>query len=95
MLEILGYYEKVYTDLLAVPVIPGKKTEKEKFPGGDYTTTVEGYIPVANRAIQGATSHGLGQNSAKMFGIKYSDEDGKEGTMCGRTHGGARPGRSV
>jgi len=75
--EILGYYERIYTDLLAVPVIPGKKTEKEKFPGGDYTTTVEGYITACNRAIQGATSHGLGQNFSNMFDITYLDTDGK------------------
>lgn len=75
VMEILGYYERIYTDLLAVPVIPGKKTEKEKFPGGNYTTTVEGYIPTANRAIQGATSHSLGQNFAKMFDITYSDAE--------------------
>jgi len=77
VLEILGLYEKIYTDLLAVPVIKGKKTEKEKFPGGDYTTTVEGYIPIANRAIQGATSHGLGQNFSKMFEIDFLDQEGK------------------
>jgi prolyl-tRNA synthetase len=71
VLEILGYYERIYTDLLAVPVIPGRKTEKEKFPGGLYTTTVEGYIPSANRAIQGATSHCLGQNFSEMFDITF------------------------
>lgn len=47
---------------MAVPVIKGVKTEKEKFAGGDFTTTVEGFIPVTGRAIQGATSHQLGQN---------------------------------
>jgi len=42
----------VYEELLAVPVVPGMKTEKEKFAGGDYTTTVEAYIACAGRAIQ-------------------------------------------
>ena len=60
-------WQAVYEDLLAVPVVPGKKTEKEKFAGGHYTTTVEGYIPTTGRAIQGATSHNLGQNFGKMF----------------------------
>jgi len=78
VMEILCLYERIYTDLLAVPVIKGRKTEKEKFPGGDYTTTVEGYIPIVNRAIQGATSHGLGQNFAKMFDITFTDEDAKQ-----------------
>jgi len=54
-------------------VVPGKKTEKEKFAGGDYTTTVEAFISVAGRAIQGATSHHLGQNFAKMFDISFED----------------------
>ncbi|KAL3920271.1 MAG: hypothetical protein SGPRY_005314, partial [Prymnesium sp.] len=49
---ILGYYAGVYEELLAVPVIRGKKTEKEKFAGGFYTTTVEAYIPGTGRAIQ-------------------------------------------
>ena len=51
----------------------GKKTEKEKFAGGDFTTTVEAYIKAAGRAIQGATSHHLGQNFSKMFDISYED----------------------
>jgi len=67
----------VYEELLAVPVIPGYKTEKEKFAGGHSTTTVEAYVPVAGRAIQGATSHHLGQNFGKMFDINYQDEKGE------------------
>lgn len=37
---------------MAIPVIPGKKTEKEKFPGGDYTTTVEAFIAASGRGLQ-------------------------------------------
>ena len=59
--------------MLAVPVIRGKKTDKEKFAGGDYTTTVEGYIPETGRGIQGGTSHFLGQNFSKMFNILVED----------------------
>ena len=40
VLTILDLYRQVYEDLLAIPVVPGRKTEKEKFAGGDYTTTV-------------------------------------------------------
>ena len=69
VLDILELYRRVYEDLLAVPVIPGRKSDKEKFAGGDYTTTVEGFIPTTGRGIQGATSHHLGQNFAKMFDI--------------------------
>ena len=42
---MLELYRGVYEDLLCVPVIKGKKSEKEKFAGGLYTTTVEGFIP--------------------------------------------------
>lgn len=56
---------QVYEDLLAVPVIKGVKSEKEKFAGGLYTTTVEAFVPATGRGIQGATSHCLGQNFSK------------------------------
>jgi prolyl-tRNA synthetase len=73
VLQILDLYAQIYEDLLAVPVVKGKKTEKEKFAGGLYTTTVEGYIPFNGRGIQGGTSHGLGQNFSKMFNIGVED----------------------
>jgi len=79
---ILDLYARVYEDLLAVPVIKGRKTEKEKFAGGDYTTTVEAFIPTNGRAIQGATSHYLGQNFSKMFNIQVEGiADGEEKTF--------------
>lgn len=77
VLDILELYAYVYEQLLAVPVIRGRKTEKEKFAGGLYTTTVEGYIPATGRGIQGATSHCLGQNFSKMFGITVEDPSAK------------------
>lgn len=77
VMNILDLYTQVYQDLLAVPVVRGRKTEKEKFAGGDYTTTVEAYIATAGRSIQGATSHHLGQNFAKMFEIEIQDPDAK------------------
>ena len=43
--HILELYRRVYEELLAVPVIPGVKSEKEKFAGGLYTTTVEAFVP--------------------------------------------------
>eukprot|EP00052_Salpingoeca_macrocollata_P013000 m.101619 g.101619 ORF g.101619 m.101619 type:complete len:389 (-) comp18726_c2_seq1:96-1262(-) len=73
VLQILELYRRVYEEVLAVPVIKGRKTEKEKFAGGFYTTTVEGFIPATGRGIQGATSHCLGQNFSKMFNIVYED----------------------
>ncbi len=81
MYTILGLYERVYTELLAIPVVKGRKTEKEKFAGGDFTTTVEAYVPSNGRGIQGATSHHLGQNFSRMFGIEFipADADGGVG----------------
>ena len=75
MREILELYRQVYEDLLAVPVIPGIKSEKEKFAGGLYTTTLEGFIPTSGRGIQAATSHCLGQNFSRpeMFNIFVED----------------------
>ncbi|XP_023034416.1 bifunctional glutamate/proline--tRNA ligase isoform X2 [Drosophila willistoni] len=75
VLEILDLYALIYTHLLAIPVMKGRKTEKEKFAGGDYTTTVEAFISASGRAIQGATSHHLGQNFSKMFEIVYEDPE--------------------
>lgn len=48
-MTILDLYRRIYEELLAIPVVRGKKTEKEKFAGGDYTTTVEAYISAAGR----------------------------------------------
>lgn len=77
VMEILRYYQRVYEDVLAVPVFPGRKSEKEKFAGADYTTTVEAFLPSIGRAVQGATSHCLGQNFSKMFEISFLNEGGK------------------
>ncbi|KAF8461369.1 cytoplasmic proline-tRNA ligase Prs1 [Kalaharituber pfeilii] len=79
VLQILDHYAGVYSELLAVPTIKGRKTDKEKFAGGLFTTTCEGYIPTTGRGIQGATSHCLGQNFSKMFEIKVEDPSAKEG----------------
>ncbi|WBW71616.1 cytoplasmic proline-tRNA ligase Prs1 [Schizosaccharomyces osmophilus] len=78
--QILDLYARVYSDLLAVPVVRGVKSENEKFAGGMFTTTVEGYIPTTGRAIQGGTSHGLGQNFSKMFNIAVEDPNAEVGT---------------
>merc|ERR1712130_327791 len=77
VLEILDYYQKVYEELLAVPIIPGRKSEKEKFAGADYTTTCEAFIPHNGRAVQGATSHCLGRTFSckEMFNITYQTDD--------------------
>ena len=78
VMQILDFYAGVYEELLAVPVVKGRKTEKEKFAGGDFTTTCEGYIPQTGRGIQGATSHHLGQNFSKMFNLSVENPLGPE-----------------
>jgi len=81
VLEILDLYRGVFEELLAVPVISGVKSEKEKFAGGLYTTTVEGFISTSGRGIQGATSHCLGQNFSRpeMFDIVVEDPNDATG----------------
>jgi len=76
-LQMLDIYAKAYEELYAVPMIKGKKTEKEKFPGADTTFSVETFLP-SGKAIQGATSHNLGQNFSKPFDIKFKDKDEKD-----------------
>ncbi|KAL9243175.1 hypothetical protein vseg_017096 [Gypsophila vaccaria] len=78
VLQILELYRQVYEDYLAVPVVKGKKSELEKFAGGYYTTSVEAFIPNTGRGVQGATSHCLGQNFAKMFDITFENEKGEK-----------------
>eukprot|EP01064_Diplonema_japonicum_P036882 TRINITY_DN845_c1_g1_i11.p1 TRINITY_DN845_c1_g1~~TRINITY_DN845_c1_g1_i11.p1 ORF type:complete len:700 (+),score=270.84 TRINITY_DN845_c1_g1_i11:94-2193(+) len=85
--EILDLYARVYEEYLAVPVYKGMKTEKEKFAGGKYTTTVEAFVPTVGRSVQGATSHCLGYGFAKMFGISFEDKNGKQQMPCQNSWG--------
>jgi len=76
--EVLDMYSRTYSEICAIPTVKGIKTKLETFPGADYSTTVEAYIPNSGRGIQGATSHCLGENFAKMFKILYLDENNQE-----------------
>mgnify|MGYP005845765427 CR=1 FL=1 len=73
--DIVNLYEYMYQEILAVPVIKGIKTDKEKFAGADITYTIEGFISEVGKGIQCATSHCLGQNFSKMFDIQFLDKD--------------------
>jgi len=73
-LMILDEYKKLAMDLLAVPVLIGIKTDKEKFAGAQHTYTIESFMP-DGKALQLATSHNLGQGFAKAFNIRYVDRD--------------------
>ncbi len=71
----------LYTDFvendLAIPVIRGKKTDKEKFAGAESTYTIEAMM-YDGKALQGATSHYFGNQFAKAFGLSFMGRDGKE-----------------
>ncbi|CAK9064124.1 Proline--tRNA ligase (Prolyl-tRNA synthetase) (ProRS), partial [Durusdinium trenchii] len=73
----LELYERTYTELLAVPVLKGMKSEEEKFAGSLHSQTLEVFIPATGRGIQAATSHHLGQKFAEMFGIHFEDDSGR------------------
>src|SRR5690606_31439888 len=60
---------------LAIPVIKGRKTEKEKFAGADFTLTIESMMH-DGKALQSGTSHYLGTGFAEAFGIQYTDHQG-------------------
>ena len=77
VMQQLFEYVDLIENYMAIPVIAGKKTDKEKFAGADYTTTVEAFMP-DGKALQMGTSHMLGQNFSKAFGIKFLDKDEKE-----------------
>ena len=74
--KIQDFYEQTYKEMYAIPVIKGKKTDKEKFAGADYTLTLEIFLP-SGKSAQGATSHLLGQNFAKAFDIAFLDKNEK------------------
>nr|NIR52988.1 proline--tRNA ligase [candidate division KSB1 bacterium]NIR71701.1 proline--tRNA ligase [candidate division KSB1 bacterium]NIS28248.1 proline--tRNA ligase [candidate division KSB1 bacterium]NIT70378.1 proline--tRNA ligase [candidate division KSB1 bacterium]NIU28925.1 proline--tRNA ligase [candidate division KSB1 bacterium] len=74
-LRILDVYTRFAEDYLALPVIAGLKTEKERFAGALRTYCIEGMMQ-DKRALQAGTSHNLGQNFAKAFDVKFQDENG-------------------
>lgn len=75
-LRMFKVYEDFQRNILALPVIVGKKTEKEKFAGAEETYTLEAMM-YDGVALQNGTSHYFGDHFAKAFGIQYLDEDNK------------------
>lgn len=71
----MDMYAEIYRDLFALPGYVGKKSESEKFAGADMTLTYESLMP-EGRALQSCTSHDLGQNFSKTFGISFLDKTG-------------------
>lgn len=75
-LKMLEVYREFAENVLAVPVIVGRKSEKEKFAGALRTYTMEALM-LDGKALQAGTSHNLGQHFAKVFDIQYLDRDGE------------------
>jgi prolyl-tRNA synthetase len=76
-LRMLEIYRQFQEEDLAIPVIPGQKSEAEKFPGAVATYTVEAMMQ-DGRALQSATSHNLGQNFSKAFNIQFLDRNNQQ-----------------
>ena len=76
-LKMLETYYGIIQDLLAIPVLKGKKTKSEQFAGADSTYTVE-TMTRDGRALQSGTSHYFGQNFTVPFDIKFQNREGKE-----------------
>jgi prolyl-tRNA synthetase len=75
-LQMLDVYERVARDVAAIPVVPGEKTPGERFAGAVKTFTVEGMMR-DGKALQSGTTHYLGTNFAKAFGIQFADDAGR------------------
>ena len=73
-LEMLEVYRKFFEDYLAISLVKGKKTDSEKFPGAEYTSTIEAMMQ-DGKALQSGTSHLLGQNFSKSFDVSFLDEN--------------------
>lgn len=75
-LKMLEVYREVMEDILAIPVVLGEKSPGERFPGAVSTYTLEAMMQ-DRKALQGCTSHYLGQNFAKASNIRFSNKDGQ------------------
>lgn len=75
-IQMLNVYADFCEEVLAMPVIKGRKTEKEKFAGAEATYTIEALMH-DGKALQSGTSHNFGDGFAKAFGIQYTSKDNK------------------
>jgi len=74
--DALAVYQKFVEETLAIPVLAGKKSEKEKFAGAKTTYALEALMPDA-KALQSCTSHDLSDHFSKVFNIRYQSQDKK------------------
>ena len=75
-LKMLDVYDRTGRDLLAIPFVKGRKTDKEKFAGAKETYSIEALMH-DGKALQSGTTHYFGQDFARAFGIQYLDKDGQ------------------
>jgi prolyl-tRNA synthetase len=75
-IQMLNLYADFCENVLAIPMIKGRKTDKEKFAGAEATYTIEALMH-DGKALQSGTSHNFGDGFAKAFGIQYTDKDNK------------------
>jgi len=76
-MPIINMYKEILEKYMAIPGFIGKKTDKEKFAGAEYTLTIETCLP-NGKAIQGPDFHHDGQNFSRAYDIKFKDEKGEE-----------------
>lgn len=75
--KMLNIYKTFFEDYLAIPVITGKKTDKEKFAGAEYSLTVEALM-YNGVALQSGTSHYFGQKFSKAYDISFVNKENKQ-----------------
>ena len=75
-IQMLNVYADFCEQVLAIPVIKGRKTDKEKFAGAEATYTIEALMH-DGKALQSGTSHNFGDGFARAFGIQYTDKENK------------------
>jgi prolyl-tRNA synthetase len=85
-LRMLDVYREVAEDVLAIPVLTGRKSEAERFPGADETLPIEAMMR-DTKALQAGTSHFLGQNFAKAYDVKFLNEKGEQEYAWGTSWG--------
>jgi prolyl-tRNA synthetase len=84
--RMLEVYREVAYDVLAIPVLAGRKSESERFPGADETLPIEGLMR-DRKALQCGTSHFLGQNFSKAYDVQFLNKDGEQEYAWGTSWG--------
>jgi prolyl-tRNA synthetase len=84
--QMMNVYADFAENFMAMPVVKGRKTEGERFPGAVDTYCIEAMMQ-DGKALQAGTSHFLGQNFAKAFGVQYTSKEGKLEDVWGTSWG--------